>query len=746
MPPTRSATSRRTRNSTTKALDFVNSVMDPKGSTTEVRQTQSSRPVRQLRNMSRAPRRDIWEIPNSPERTRRPNRESSPLATAPLTPRHSTRLQNRLRVQNSPVVAGKQAQATGVGHQRTDVKEEDSYHEESGNSSVEKDKESTDHELEDAELIGNFNLFSDDAGVSQSPSIRFPSPSAFLNQDLERIGQFEAILSKTGTPERVTQVRAGEKHGDGRRSTSSRSTPNAAAARPSVVIHNSPNKVLETPIPSERPAPRHLRRRAEDNDGVVDMGSDGSSPSNGHENAAAEDMGSVYETPDQTDQTSSSASSVSTESSLSERRESSLPATPSGKLRPPPNSRVLRSGASASVHTGSHKPVPGRASESPGSDFRWSTSPGQLLDRSTNSRRAVKALALSSHESRPRSSAGHTEHSGSKDAPGNQTGRTPFRRPAASSNKEPTEREIDYPRCKEAMNFGEQQSNWKHLIKDGRKMGRRTHPTIPKHFQDIVGLITHLQQWYENLHNHSGISRDLYSEEARKNEKLLDSISREGNLLLDEVYYKAVQRKETSRDKARRLFQEFEASVLPAMIRLVFTAFDAYHIEPKLFPDTYNHLHRILSLLLRFCNRMRSLIQEQYVRCATRSKDLLAPLERLIEASESDALRNVASDLGDRESAASVPSDDDEDLALRTTQKPFTDAEGLALLDGLQQHHGTERYVRILRDFDKLEGRTIRELRDKAQEAYDRFVPLIQDQLETPEGREEWRWLLSVRE
>jgi hypothetical protein len=57
---------------------------------------------------------------------------------------------------------------------------------------------------------------------------------------------------------------------------------------------------------------------------------------------------------------------------------------------------------------------------------------------------------------------------------------------------------------------------------------------------------------------------------------------------------------------------------------------------------------------------------------------------------------------------------------------------------------GRERYIQILKNFSELEGRTLSEIREESRRMCDKYEPLIRDELRTPEGREPWRWLLSV--
>ncbi|CEN61938.1 hypothetical protein ASPCAL08583 [Aspergillus calidoustus] len=721
MPPTRSGSSRSKKRPS--AVDILNNVMSGKDSAADSRQVQSAQPVRQLRNIPRAPRRDIWEVPNSPEPAQRTYSQSSPLADAePFTPRRSTRLQNVAQVQSSPTMARTRAKRTQIEHVESNVEDGDSWHPSQEPSSDESDNGAEELVGDDIDFYGNFNVFSDDTPRTRSSSTKSPTPSAALRQDLERVEQARVARSESGTPSRVIELRSGKKRDTLPRWTrSTRSTRSAAEPGPSIVINRSPSKVRETPVPNrKRRSSRLLRSEAQDVDGDVEMGDHVSGRVNGHQDAADEDTGSAY--------TASNSNEPSSEADTP-----SLPYTRAGKLRRPPRPSPAESRKSGS-----------------GRIFSWSPTP----ESSSNASAAPQESNRQEGESENRSSlvqVSRAEPSGFRWTPGARRPKKRSRRRVVFSQKTP-EQESPYPRFKEAMEIGQQQENWKALIKEARLMERPTNPTLAKRFQDILDLISHSQKWYESLPDDPDTSQGLSLKEAGKSEKLLDSISTEGDAILDRVFYRVTKRNESSQERGLKLFREFEVRVIPAMVRLLFAIFDAYHTDPERFALVYNHLHRALSLVLRFCNRMRSLTREQYVRCTTRSKNLLQPLRSLIEASEFDSLKKAEpepepeteSESSSSDSVISIASDDDVASAPASTIRQFSDAEGRALLDGLQQFQGRERYIQILKNFSELEGRTLSEIREESRRMCDKYEPLIRDELRTPEGREPWRWLLSV--
>ncbi|KAL3460292.1 hypothetical protein BJX64DRAFT_263579 [Aspergillus heterothallicus] len=753
MPPTRSASSRsKKRSSMKEALDLLNNVMSGKDLAADKRQTQSAHSVRQLRNLPRAPRREIWDVPDSPHRALKAPSRPSPRATnKPLTPqRRSTRIKSQEQAKSNPTMTRTQAAFADVGHVEQNTEEDLSQHSQQA-SEDESNKMEDESDGEDIDYNGNLNVFSDDASPSRSSSIKSPTPSATLREDLERVERTQTTPRKPQTPRRVTEIRSGERRSarlsmtTGQATRSTMITRSAAEPGPSVLINRSPSKVRETPNQKKNSISSPLlRSHMRDADGDVTM-DDESTPSNGHPTAAADDTGSLF---------------VPSESSTPspEGAEPSLPKTPlldirSGKLRQPTKSLTPRSGKSVSIQKSSRKSVFGRIPDPPHADFIWSPSPNASTDSSADS----QSFSNYPEDLLPSSSlviAPHAERSESYRTSMIRRPRKRSWRRVSSSQRAP-EPESPYPRCKEAMAFGGQQDNWKALIREVRLMECQPDRALMRCFQDILGLIAHFQKWYEDLPNDPETHHGLPLKEARRSEKLLDSIQIEGDYLLDTVYYRVTKRKQSSQERGQKTFQEFEARVIPAVVQLVFAAFDAYHTDPIRFAPIYQHLHRGLSLVLRFCNRMRSLAKEQYVRCITRSKNLLLPLQSLIDASESNALNKLNPQLeaepesesdssSDSNSMVSIPSDDISPPA--SSHRPFSDVEGCALLDGLQQHQDTGRYILIQRDFSALEGRTLRELREEARRMCDAWEPLIRDELVTREGRENWGWLLSVRE
>ncbi|KAL3474577.1 hypothetical protein BJX99DRAFT_231256 [Aspergillus californicus] len=775
---TRSSSARKKRNSTTEAVDLLNSVMK-KRTRFDERQTQSARPARQIRNKPRAPRRDIFDIPSdSPERSRRPTTKSSPLATtAPLTPRRSSRLradpQARYNLVVSPVTEREPWQ----------------YSYDYGKS-ADDNEASRDPEYEGHGLIGNFNIFSDEA-----ESDRSASPSDLLRHDLHRSSQFEAPRSNAGSPTtldvRGSGVRASRSPSQAYQSTT--------AQNPSVVIHQhfhhspskspqgfhrSQSKVPETPrqmrapsrmeppttrspIPRETPTrkakrrqrrPSHLDAEWSEQDNAL-LGGDYDAPMDEDEMGAGNDTGS--------------------DSLFVSQDEPPVLATPSS----PRQSIVLRSGKSVTFPAGRDPESP--ASE-PSPNRRSHPSPvvagpsTRSPNHQTPPRDPYTSLSDDERHSEPTRTSGGApttsqaetiDNTGTDDQtqpehqppPNTQTQtidqaftdqprRNRSSRPSNYFGEETPDPESTYPRCKEAMEFGEQQQNWKTLIKEAHAMQGNIDPTMEKHFEDIKAFVLRSQRCYQDIYDRSEASQGLSSKEASRCKRLLKIISREADQILDDVYRHSVQPKRSHMKKGRDLFMQFEARVIPALIQMIFSIFDAYHTNPNI-SELYKHLEQAMACLSWFCDRMRSLRKENYVKCTTRSLKLRGPLQGLIAAWESGQLIHTDSNSSNTDGEVIQPDenseddDDDDNLLPSSTKKPFTKAEAVALISGLQRHQGPERYVLILEDFgDELGKRTIRELREQARRTHDQYTPNIEDRLATTEGRKEWRWLLSVVE
>ncbi len=665
--PARSA-SRRKRNSTTQALDLINNVMNGKDPVAEDRQTQSARPARQLRNIPRAPRRSIFEIPNSPEQ---PKSKSSL-----LTPRRSMRLSRpQTDIPNSPLQIPARTQVSHVDYHEDNVggeQSEEPRHDGTDNEPVNEDEGLNGLEDEDNEIIGNFDFFSEASSPRRS---RSASPSAFLTQELEQSGWFESAQSphKIQISERAPELITGNRPVTRGSRRTQRPASEAVLPGPSVVVPTRPNNAPETPLSPVQPTRGHpTSSPSKDGDGDEEMG-DGEQIVNS-EHAEGDD-----ESPDE----------ASSDSSLFVRQDSpdqtSLPATRSGKLRKPPNNRAHRTRSPGTTSAAYSESTPERSPVPPGRRRR----PDRSQDVPSSAKRPV------GHElNRPRMSfsrlpVNEAKHPGPNGPLVSRRIRNRNSRIVANyRNSETVENHVPespYPRCKEAMEFGQQEQNWNVLIKEARRMKQKANSLTKYGLKDTIEFVDDLQCWYEDLYQNSDRPQRLSPKDSHDHKEHLDQISHEGDAILDEVYNLVIKRQ---KKQSSKLFEAFEARVIPAIIKLVFTIFDAYHSSPRSLSSIYDHLYSALNKLARLCKRMTSLVKERYVESSTCTQKLREPLQRLIKASETDMLRSTRLDAGDSSGESSGSDGVNGNGPMVTIQKPWADSEGLALIDGLMRHKG----------------------------------------------------------
>lgn len=773
MTLTRSAASRK-RNSTTNALDILNS-LNKKAKAIDDRETQSARPVRQLRNVPRTPRRDIFDIPGSesPEHSRRATIQSLPIAAArpinyrenpvlediwtgyapssfsehpqspdtrssrstaePASQRRSTRLRSvrtQPEIPSSPHRASTDVKRREADHEDEEIMEEYTWqlsHEATDNESASETGDRNSLASEENELYP-VDLFPDDD--------RSVSPSAQqLDQTLEQSGQFgpaQSTPNKGSTPRRASNSDTRSQRVVQSSPKSYRPTLRAAVPSPSAVVHNSPNRIHGTSLSrrSTRSRPSALQTQDDDGDGMIDgnaaksIARDGDVGMYEDEHSAKDrdddDTGSDHETAELPNLDVGSDSSVSGQDSSANP---SLPATQSGEPSHPSTSHDLRLGASVT-------PPPSVSRESSEASEASGPAKTQPSPRDTPSRKrqsgrlntvsAANAVlvAQESPASRPRFPDAPNRRESTDDARMARPGQpSPERLTSESSSEESTralavrrirrrgsrlvfnyeahqtpEPESSYPRCKEAMELGQQQRNWKALILEAHKMGKRLKPASTERFKDMIDLIEYLHQWYESIHQHPRPAQSLWSKDSRKHEEILGCILSEGNLILDHVYDTIINR--GNRERGRRLFEKFEACVIPKIIELVFAIFDAYHSHPRRSPSIYHHLHRAITLLRDLCERMTILTKEGYVQTSTRTENLLRPLQKLIKASESGLLQNGETDSLDQD--VDVIESTDEDTPTVLSRRPWTDTEGIALMDGLIKHQGMLQTVDVV--------------------------------------------------
>ncbi|KAH8427855.1 uncharacterized protein LDX57_005560 [Aspergillus melleus] len=280
----------------------------------------------------------------------------------------------------------------------------------------------------------------------------------------------------------------------------------------------------------------------------------------------------------------------------------------------------------------------------------------------------------------------------------------------------------------EAKMLGGQKKNWEILVSETLAASELVKPSRAHYFQKIETLMMSLRKEYAGVLCSLEKQRQPSQETRKKCERLRRSLDDEGDKLREMIYYRAARRDEQHKSLGGELAEEFEARVYYPLVRLILQCFKAYRRSGmhQRFQWPYDHLLQIMKLLQKFCTRSNAQQARGYVAFRCRGWSLISILNNLIEALETGALR------GHVPTAASG-------------QREWTDDEGYALLEGLKRWQGPERYHQILEQFpSQLGGRTIGELRAKAQQIHDTWVSHYEKTATTREQRREWQWLMEV--
>ncbi|KAF7174085.1 hypothetical protein CNMCM5623_006371 [Aspergillus felis] len=311
----------------------------------------------------------------------------------------------------------------------------------------------------------------------------------------------------------------------------------------------------------------------------------------------------------------------------------------------------------------------------------------------------------------------------------------------------------------EASNLGQQKENWDTIVAEASELKENIDASRAESFGEIDKQLSQLRTRYTKISKQLRSQQGPLRENLRECEDLREAILEEGTRILDSVYYLSLRQAESHEllKQAHQLVKQFEARVFPAMVKVILLCFEAYYTNQKLFPSAYRHLAGAMKLLLRFCDRVASLRAERYILCKIHSRTIRKPLQELVKALEGNLLQ---------------PRVNESDRASRGEKKrEWTEDEKIALLDGLKLFLGgllflifsapriivnansscgvlgQDRYIRMVCHFgQRLRHRSLQELQTKAREIHDRFLPRIQEELRTVEGRRQWQWLLSVND
>ncbi|KAI9046163.1 uncharacterized protein KD926_004001 [Aspergillus affinis] len=285
----------------------------------------------------------------------------------------------------------------------------------------------------------------------------------------------------------------------------------------------------------------------------------------------------------------------------------------------------------------------------------------------------------------------------------------------------------DSPWFTEAKLLGGQKENWEILISETLAASELVSSSRAHYFLQIETLMMSLRKEYTGLFYSLKKQRQPSPETRQTCERIRRSLDNEGDKLREMIYYRAARRDEQLKSLSGELAEEFEARVYYPMVRLILQCFEAYrhHGMHRRFQWAYDHLLQTMKLLQKFCRRSNAQNIRGYVKFRSRAWSLISVLNNLIDALEKGALSDP------------VPT--------ALNQREWTDVEGYALLKGLKRWQGPERFHRILEQYpSRLGGRTIGELRAKAQQMQDANVSLYEEKAKTQEQRREWQWLMEL--
>ncbi|RJE24974.1 hypothetical protein PHISCL_02685 [Aspergillus sclerotialis] len=301
----------------------------------------------------------------------------------------------------------------------------------------------------------------------------------------------------------------------------------------------------------------------------------------------------------------------------------------------------------------------------------------------------------------------------------------------------------------QAQNLGQQKENWDTFMKHSNTLQRKADSSRIERFNDPNNLIIELHQAYRNMREELTRGSTISLEEVAGCENLLRGISNEGFRMLDEVWSLSNKGRE---DRARSLLHGFETHVLPPMASLIISCFLAYYVGRGRFPRSYSQLHGAMTLLQSFCNRISNQIKTRIVQSKMLSRNLNIALKHLITALESGAM-NLSPHVPSRIRRKSGPfsyeddfaDDGSSDIDSAIPGREWSSEESKILVEALRLYQGPDRYIQIIRHFGaQLPNRSTSELRSKAREIRDNFLPTAQGLLATPEGRQQVAWLLTV--
>lgn len=684
---------RRKRDSTTQALDFLNNVNNSANNST-ARSSPSSLPAWQLPNKRRRTRQsgDIFDIPLSPEQNTRDAEDSdSQSVDEPITPRRSARLRNQPNNTSNANTPSRQSLQPRRDANVIDIGDDD-------------------EESEEGDDLFKIRLFSDDT----DPEDRYsPSESSVAEEESESTdlpstsflfnignGYSESSDDVAGErPEAELPEPSSSSDEDGPESPASSHPPEYEdrSERGSVAHEETPRRHHDAETVENLNAPPSSRRRRSE-----------SHPQSSFFVRVSPRR--VSPTPPTMNATTNVATNATTKATtntsigdghIAEKAMSSpraLDREQSARSHSRISSSVSRDHGAERTKVFSH--IPDRA-RSKSNDYESSSSDreGEKAEKAETSFHTLNREQ--SESSYYESSSSISESSADGDDVANDAENDvtlvektseQSKQPNVDNSLEDTqyeEEEDSEEWFKEAANLGEQKENWITLVTRARLMKQSADPKMAKHFEGIDSLISELREIYRSLSDRSSANRGDSRSVLHDCTNLLDGISTEAFGILSKVWNLAAGPHTSLQRKLRAecLVDEFEAHVIPNMVKLVLACFKAYYVDHRLAPGGYHQLSHVLKLVLSVCDRIFNLVTEKYVRSKASSRRIRLPLKRIIKALDSGDFEKSAVELGSE-------IDNDDSVSELGPENSWTEEEGCALLDGLKTYQGRHLILR----------------------------------------------------
>ncbi|KAI2896901.1 hypothetical protein CBS76997_4856 [Aspergillus niger] len=313
------------------------------------------------------------------------------------------------------------------------------------------------------------------------------------------------------------------------------------------------------------------------------------------------------------------------------------------------------------------------------------------------------------------------------------------------------ERPEDSAWFKEASELDGQRSNWNKLVQSMHPRNIASNVNlIDFDFESLKRELSSLIQVYKDIIENLASDTGPSDYDVRNCSASLDQVDKQGRRHLEEAYTLSTQ---GDGAKGGALVEVFDAQIISLLVRLVLVCFQAYSMDHRLFPEAYGHLQHAMRVLLRRCDQIRGLVRGHYVACRAVSPGLRLPLQRLLDSLENGRLQkrhqreDVEADRHAKAPKKSTPKGQSRPPNLTHQPRTWTKDEELALIEGLQQFQGPDRYRQICEFYqDGMGQRGEREVRKQSERLYYQMLPIIREMARTGEEQWDWGWLLNVVE